>query len=238
MGTWGGAAVPLSGLELGLTTWVLLVVLGGFLGLDAVSWPQAMLSRPLVAGTLGGLVLGQPGAGFLAGAWLELLALRHPPYGAARYPDTGPAGLVAGFGYAAAGGEGFLPLLVVVLGGWAVGWAGARSVHALRLWNGRLVGDVPRLAQSPERLRRRHRVAVRMDWLRAAVVTAVFLVPLALVARLAAGFPPAGPEAPAVTAAVAGLALALGAGTRVLGTGRRGLPLLLAGAAGALLLWA
>lgn len=230
--------MPLSGLELGFTSWMLLVVLGAFLGLDAVSWPQAMVSRPLVSGTLGGLIFGDTAAGFLVGAWLEVTTLRHPPYGAARYPDTGPAGLVAGGGYAAAGGQGFLPLVAAVLCGWAVGWAGARSVHALRVLNGRLVGDPAALAGRPDRLHRRHRWAVRLDWLRAALVTAAFLVPVVLVLRLAAGFPASGSGQAAIVAAAVGLGALVGAAGRSLGPGRRALPVLLAGAAGAWLLWA
>jgi len=98
-----------SELYLGPGTWILAVLAGGIVGMDAVSWPQVMVSRPLVSATIGGALLGNPAAGMLTGALLEVLTLRHPPFGAAKYPDTGPAGLVAGASYAAAGGHAEAP---------------------------------------------------------------------------------------------------------------------------------
>ena len=105
-----------SELYLGPGTWILAVLGGGLLGMDAVSWPQVMVSRPLVSATVGGWLMGNPAAGMLVGAVLEVYALRHPPFGAAKYPDTGPAGLEtedvglaaigSGGGYALAGTAG------------------------------------------------------------------------------------------------------------------------------------
>ena len=73
-----------------------LVLLAALLGLDVVSFPQAMVSRPLVAATLGGAVLGAPLDGLLAGAVLELIALETLPFGASRYPEWGSAAVVGG----------------------------------------------------------------------------------------------------------------------------------------------
>ena len=73
---------------------VSLTVLGAVLGLDAVSFPQAMLSRPIVASTLGGAVVGDPLSGLLAGAALEFVALETLPVGASRYPEWGSASVV------------------------------------------------------------------------------------------------------------------------------------------------
>ena len=64
--------MPLTGLDLTLERWLLLIVWGGFVGLDGVSWLQVMISRPIVAGKVGGVLLGDAEAGFLAGAVLEL----------------------------------------------------------------------------------------------------------------------------------------------------------------------
>ena len=50
------------------------VLLGGLLGLDVVSFPQAMVSRPLVAATVAGWLAGNATAGLLIGATLELIA--------------------------------------------------------------------------------------------------------------------------------------------------------------------
>ena len=69
---------------LGLLGW------GTLVGVDLVSFPQAMLSRPLIAGAGAGLVLGEPVAGLQIGLLLELFALDVLPVGAARYPDYGP----------------------------------------------------------------------------------------------------------------------------------------------------
>jgi mannose/fructose/N-acetylgalactosamine-specific phosphotransferase system component IIC len=72
----------------------LLATLGGLLGLDTVSFPQAMLSRPIVASTLTGILLGEPERGLLLGATLELFALETLPFGASRYPEWGSASTV------------------------------------------------------------------------------------------------------------------------------------------------
>lgn len=57
--------------------------------LDLVSGPQLLLSRPVVAGSVTGLLLGDPVAGITVGALLELYALEVVPIGATRYPDFG-----------------------------------------------------------------------------------------------------------------------------------------------------
>lgn len=223
--------MPLGGLELGVGTWLVLVGLGGILALDGTGWPQSMASRPIVCATLGGWVMSDPAAGFLAGAVLELMALRHPPYGAARYPDAGPAGLAAGTAYAAAGVPGLLPLLTAVLGGWAMGWAGAHSVHFLRDVNGRLVGDPEYLAGRADRVERRHRLAMRLDVARGALLTAALLVPVMLVTHVASGIPPGTVAGSgwATVAAATGIAAIVAAGSRNLGSGRRSWPFLLTG---------
>jgi PTS system mannose-specific IIC component len=52
-----------------------LALLGGVLGLDVVSFPQAMVSRPIVAATVAGALVGAPAAWLLLGATLELVAI-------------------------------------------------------------------------------------------------------------------------------------------------------------------
>jgi mannose/fructose/N-acetylgalactosamine-specific phosphotransferase system component IIC len=71
-------------------------ILGAVVGLDVVSFPQAMISRPLVAATLAGALTGRPGQGMLLGAVLELIALETLPVGASRYPEWGSASVVGG----------------------------------------------------------------------------------------------------------------------------------------------
>ena len=62
-----------------------LSMLAGVIGLDVVSFPQAMVSRPIVAATLGGAFVGAPVAGLVCGAALECLALEALPVGASPF---------------------------------------------------------------------------------------------------------------------------------------------------------
>lgn len=78
-----------------------LALLGAVLGLDVVSFPQAMISRPIVASTLAGAFIGQVNGGLLMGVVLELIALDTLPFGASRYPEWGSAGVVGGAIFAA-----------------------------------------------------------------------------------------------------------------------------------------
>src|SRR6476620_6318272 len=71
-------------------------LLGALLGLDVVSFPQAMISRPIVASTAAGSFIGNPPAGLLIGVVLEMIALDTLPFGASRYPEWGSAGVVGG----------------------------------------------------------------------------------------------------------------------------------------------
>jgi PTS system mannose-specific IIC component len=114
----------------------LLLLWGTIVGLDVVTVPQSMVSRPLVAGAVTGFLVSlvQPGlfavspvtTGLLVGAVLELYALDVLPVGASRYPDYGPATVAATYaalgwqpevGLGASVGVG---LLIAVLGGWAM----------------------------------------------------------------------------------------------------------------------
>lgn len=225
-----------SELILGPGTWILAVAAGGLLGMDSVSWPQIMVSRPIISATLGGWLLGDPVAGMLVGAILEMYALRHPPFGAARYPDTGPAGLVAGAAYAGAGGEATGALLISVAIGWGLGWLGTVTVQVRRRVNERIMSPAAVLAADPGLLEQRHRVAIWLDALRGAVLVAAFLVPGVLAATLVADTGPSELGRYAVAALVVGLAASAGAASRGSAFGVRGWPLVLAGGALGLLL--
>ncbi len=227
------------GFELTLGEWLLACALGVVVGLDSVSWPQAMWSRPIVAGTVGGLIVGAPGAGFLTGAWLELVMSRHPPFGAARYPETGPAALIAGAAYGLADEGALIGLVGSVLVGWTIGWLGMHSVTVLRRVNARLVAEPARFAGSPRELGRRHRLAMRLDGARAGLIVGALLVPSVLFVRFLETFEPGrlGAGVAPVLAAV-GLAGLTGSGARALGTRRRRWPVFLAGGfLGTLVAW-
>jgi PTS system mannose-specific IIC component len=112
-------------------------LLGAVLGLDMVSFPQAMLSRPLVSATIAGAFVGRPGAGLLMGAVLELIALETLPFGASRYAEWGTAGAVGGalFASAPAHAPGGLP--VALFAALATAVFSSQSMVWLRTWNAR-----------------------------------------------------------------------------------------------------
>lgn len=64
-------------------------------GTDLVSVLQGLVSRPLVAGTAAGWLLGDIEMGLRVGAALELFALDVIPVGSSRYPDFGAATVAA-----------------------------------------------------------------------------------------------------------------------------------------------
>ncbi len=116
---------------LGLAAWATVA------GVDLVSVPQGLLSRPLVVGAVAGWLLGHPWAGLQVGVALELYALDVMPVGAARYPDYGPA--TVGATVAAAGLPGpwaVGPALALAL---ALAWLGGLSLEYLRQANARAV---------------------------------------------------------------------------------------------------
>jgi mannose/fructose/N-acetylgalactosamine-specific phosphotransferase system component IIC len=110
-------------------------LLGAVCGLDVVSFPQAMISRPLVAATASGALAGRVGAGLLVGAALELIALETLPFGASRYPEWGSAAVVAG-ALSAIGTPGRPGAITVsILAGLATAWIGGWTMIALRRLN-------------------------------------------------------------------------------------------------------
>jgi mannose/fructose/N-acetylgalactosamine-specific phosphotransferase system component IIC len=124
-----------------------LLAWGTIVGLDVVTVPQSMISRPLVTGTLTGVLVKLlfPGIelnavfiGMLVGAVLELYALDVLPVGAARYPDYGPAtvsAVYAALGWnpdAGLGGATAVGLVTAVLGGWAMQWVRRANATAIQ----------------------------------------------------------------------------------------------------------
>ena len=115
-----------------------LALLGAILGLDVVSFPQAMISRPLVAATAAAILLGDPLRGLLVGATLEMFALETLPFGASRYPEWGSAAVVSGGLFAVHTDPGPGALTVAVLAGLVSAWIGGWSMVQLRKLNARL----------------------------------------------------------------------------------------------------
>lgn len=191
-----------------------LALLGALFGLDVVSFPQAMISRPIVASTLAGAFIGEPERGLLIGVVLELIALDTLPFGASRYPEWGSAGVVGGALYASqpTGMYGALPaaMLAALLTASISGW----SLVVLR----RSIGD--KLTRSRDRIEEGsrdalmslHLTGMSLDLLRGAAVTLAGMLifsPLVHAIVVIWGSPPVVSRAVVVVAAaiVAGGAL-------------------------------
>jgi PTS system mannose-specific IIC component len=116
---------------------VILIAWGTLTALDLVSVPQGLLSRPLVAGSVAGWLAGDLEAGIRVGVLFECFALDVLPIGAVRYPDYGPATVVATALAAGApwefglGPSVALGLVLAILGGW--------SLQYVRRWNARAI---------------------------------------------------------------------------------------------------
>jgi PTS system mannose-specific IIC component len=150
-----------------------IALLGALLGLDVVSFPQAMVSRPIVAATLAGAFIGNPPAGLLIGVVLEMIALDTLPFGASRYPEWGSAGVVGGALFAAQPPRmpGALPasLLAALLTASISGWS---MVVLRRLIASRLERTRDRMEEgSRDALLSLHISGMSMDLLRGGLVT-------------------------------------------------------------------
>lgn len=155
-----------------------IALLGALLGLDVVSFPQAMVSRPIVAATLAGAFIGNPPAGLLIGVVLELIALDTLPFGASRYPEWGSASVVGGALFAAQppGMPGALPasllaaLLTASISGWSM--VALRRIIATRLERTRDFIE----AGSRDALLGLHLSGMTMDLVRGALVTTLGMI--------------------------------------------------------------
>jgi PTS system mannose-specific IIC component len=118
-------------LALALWGWCVVVTV------DLVSAPQGLLSRPVVAASVAGLLAGDLAAGLLVGIALELYALDVLPIGAARYPDYGAAAAAAAAAAAlvptapALALAGLIGLPLAILGGWTLHLHRRRSAESI-----------------------------------------------------------------------------------------------------------
>lgn len=151
-------------------SWIVLALLGSVVGLDGTSFPQVMISRPLVAGTLTGVLFGRPLEGLIIGFIMEAFSLITLPIGASRYPESGTAAVAAVGAYLAAVEPGISPgyLVLAVAFGFAWEWVAGETVVLQRRSNGQLLTRHGTLAA--EQLSRAHITAMTMDFLRGGVV--------------------------------------------------------------------
>ena len=157
-----------------------LLAFGAIVGLDLVSFPQMMLARPIVAGAGAGLLLGDVGAGLRMGVLFELFQYDILPVGATRYPEYGPATVIA-VGAAHAFALPFGIGLATVVGLFTA-MIGGISLQILRRLNTRAVtAAAPALERGDVRaLYRLHFSGAARDLLRAALVTAFGLALVAV----------------------------------------------------------
>jgi len=143
-------------------TLTFLLLLGGWVAADSTGFGQVMISRPIVAATLAGWLVGAPAAGAAAGLILEVFHLTVLPIGAAQYPESGPAAVVVGAVFAASD-QSALVLLTAI--GFSLVWeviSGA-SVRKMRQVNINVVSARDTDVESESRLERRHLTALLLD---------------------------------------------------------------------------
>jgi mannose/fructose/N-acetylgalactosamine-specific phosphotransferase system component IIC len=154
---------------------VAVVLVGTLVGLDLASVSQIMISRPLAAGLLGGVVAGDPVSGMLVGALLEFFAMETLAVGAARFPDYGPAAVACG-ALAASRPQGTAApvLLGLVLLAMAAAWAGGWLVHLVRRANAASVEEAKAAIDSGDAraLSSVHMAGLVRDAVRGGVLTA------------------------------------------------------------------
>jgi mannose/fructose/N-acetylgalactosamine-specific phosphotransferase system component IIC len=199
---------------------LVLLLWGTLVGLDLVSVPQMMIARPLVAGAVAGLIVGDFETGARLGLLFELFQFDVLPVGAARYPEYGPATVAAvsaGHLVTSAGGLAFgamVGLPVAMIGGLSLVGLRRLNARAVRAAAAQIEGGDPRV------IVRVHVGGIARDAVRAALVTAIGLV-LAWVGRitLETALTPRGYLALAAAAAGAGLAAAATGTLRLVGRG-------------------
>jgi PTS system mannose-specific IIC component len=203
-----------SGLSAGSAA--LLAAWGTVTGMDLVTFPQALLSRPLVACAGAGLILGDLDGGLRVGVLLELFALDVLPVGASRYPDYGPGAVAAvalttGAAWVETLGVAALFALgLAVLGGWSLVW--------LRQANGRMIQQraAGLVAGDPGTMAGLQRRGLAGDLVRSLGLTTVGL----LLAQALHPLLPSGPRFGLVTAAAVGAGVAVAAGGAIRAAGR------------------
>jgi mannose/fructose/N-acetylgalactosamine-specific phosphotransferase system component IIC len=172
-----------------LTTLAALAVWGTVVGVDLVSFPQAMLSRPIVAATVAGALAGDAQSGLRVGVLLELFALDVLPIGASRYPDYGPGAVAAAA--VAVHASWSLALGIAAALGLLLAAVGGRSIELLRRSNGRLVRrhEAQLIAGDPGVIRRLHLMSLGSDVVRSFLLTILGLALAGPVATFGVSLP-------------------------------------------------
>ena len=202
------------------------VLMGTLVGLDLASVPQAMYSRPLVAGLLGGLAVGNPIPGLTVGALLELFAMDVLPVGASRYPDWGPGAVAVG-ALAGAHPDGMLAsgLLGLVLVAVVAAWTGGWLTHLVRRANAASVESLRVALEAGEMgaVRAVQRLGLLRDTVRSFALTSLTMAVGDLLSTLFAREWPGPQRIAQVALAATSIGVALHGGVRLTGRGRQAL---------------
>lgn len=153
--------------------WLGLAAIGGLVGIDATSFAQTMVSRPFIAATAVGVLVGRPEEGAMLGAILELFALVILPVGAARYPESGTAAVAATAAYMSATPI-LSPAVMLLSVLFSLLWerVSGYSVIMDRRFNEEYVALAPLTSSRPDReLEKRHLLAIVADFARAVALT-------------------------------------------------------------------
>ncbi len=152
----------------------LLTVLGSLLTLDAVTVGQFMFSRPLVAGGLAGLLLGDAATGLMVGGILEVFLLVVVPSGGGRFPETGPAVVVGAAGAVWIGDAGGLAIGVALA--LMLGQLGALTQGWQRHLNERWMPDPLAGRLTVGAVRKGHLWSIALDAVRGLLITGLGLL--------------------------------------------------------------
>ena len=203
-----------------MADWIIAVLLGGAVGLDSTSFPQAMYSRPFVAGALAGLLAGRPVEGVVIGMLLEIFALPILPFGAAGYPESGTAAVasVLAYDWVTPAMDAELLFLTIAFGLF-LSHASGYSVRLLRIRNGRAVGGYEGEPIEGDVVERAHLLSMALDFVRGSLVTtagtAVLILALGLAVRTQWGLP-----VPAFNLLIVAAAMMIGGSLTIFGTVR------------------
>lgn len=206
---------------------LVLMALGALLTMEATAVGQFMLSRPIVAATVAGWLLGSTGQGFAIGALLELYLLVSFPVGGARFPEGGLAAVVAA---AVAIPLSAGSLAIGISAGLIWGQLGGISTTTMRGLHGRIVPAAGLERLPPGRVVAAQATALLIDLLRGLVLAGTGI----LAGRWAVlAVAPSWPLDPASTRGLLllGALVSLGILVHSLGGARRRGRLLVAGAA-------
>lgn len=209
---------------------IVLLLLGGIVALDATSFGQLMLSRPMVAGTLAGAVVSMPFEGALLGALLEALSLGILPVGASRYPDTG-TGAVAAAGALGLAEIAISPVSLLLALCFGLLWQRIAGVTVVlgRQINERMVrAGRPGPARLDRLIEHRHVETMLLDIARGVLVTAVALMVTVPILRIVTPYWTLPHVAAAAAVAIASAAVLAGTAT-LFAESRRGRALMLMG---------